>query len=287
MRKRLGRRISGEALDPHEQHRIDHEDRAEEQLAGRGVVRPQVVGPSEHQEAGDQCTHDDAEQGDLALHRRSLGVDDPSPVGLMTGLLGQGVQHGHRAGAALDGDQQPGGDQVAEWIVDLVGEPPEHDVGILPTETGGEPADLRPDRRSARGDGGVDRTDRLIAGDQHVTQVLDPRGEGIGALDDGVGPAVAPLPRPDRGPGGHSDHECGRRPPREGEHDDPCDQAAPDPHRRTRPDLPRSRIGAWHRCTTCGGEEEDRGDTGERREDEHDDRQAHPCLPWTANCSAE
>ena len=175
------------------------------------------------------------QQGDLPLHRRPLGIDDPPPIGLMAGLFGQRVQHGDRAGAPLHGDQQAGGDEVAERIVDLVGESPEHDIGVLAAEAGGEPSHLRPDRRSAGRHGRVDRTDRLIAGDQHVTEVLDPRREGVGALDHGVGPSVPSLPRPDRHPGRHADHERGHHPPREREHDDSRDEPARDPHRRPRP----------------------------------------------------
>ena len=93
----------------------------------------------------------------------------PPPIGLMARLFGERVQHGDGAGPALHGDQQTGGDQVAERVVDLVGETAEHDVGVLSAEAGGEPAHLRADRRPAGRHRRVDRADRLIAGDQHVT----------------------------------------------------------------------------------------------------------------------
>ena len=65
-----------------------------------------------------------------------------APIDLMAGLLGERGQHRHRPGATADGDRETGGDQVSDWIVEIVGEPAEHQIGVLPTEPGGKSADL-------------------------------------------------------------------------------------------------------------------------------------------------
>ncbi len=105
----------------------------------------------------------------------AFGFDESAAIRLPPGLFRQRTQDRGGAGTALHGDQQSCGDEVAERVVDVVGEAAEHDRRVLPAEPGGKAAHLRFDRGRAGGHRGVDRADRLVAGDQHVAQVLDPR----------------------------------------------------------------------------------------------------------------
>ncbi len=134
VRKRLGRGKLGESLHAQQQHRVDREHQTEEQLPAGGVVRLEILGPPEHQQPDDQRSHDHRQQGDLALDRGSLGLDETAPVGLSTSLLGERTQHGGGPRAALHGDQESGGDEIAERVVDVVGEAAEHDRRILAPE---------------------------------------------------------------------------------------------------------------------------------------------------------
>ena len=83
---------------------------------------------------------------DLAACRRPLGLDQAPPVDLLTGLFGQGRQHRDGAGSASDGDREAGGDEVADRVVEIVGESPEDRFGVLSAEADGEPSDVRADR---------------------------------------------------------------------------------------------------------------------------------------------
>ena len=116
--------------------------------------------------------------------------------------------------------EQPGGDEVAERIVEFVGESAECGVGILVPERCGEPADGGSDDRRCRGNGRRDRPDRLVAGEEDVAEVLDPRGEGVGALDVVGASRVAALERGHPVPRGRGDHDRRDHPTRHGEHDD-------------------------------------------------------------------
>ncbi len=81
-------------------------------------------------------------------------------------------------------------------------------------------ANRRSDDRRGRGNGRSDRTDRLVAGEENVAEVLDPRGEGIGAFDVVGASGVASLECGDPVPGGRCDHDRGDHPTGHGEHDD-------------------------------------------------------------------
>ena len=80
------------------------------------------------------------------MDRGPLGLDQASSIGLTTRLFGERAQHRSGASAALDRDQQSGSDEVAERVVDVVGEPSEHDRRILTPEAGGQSSHLRSDR---------------------------------------------------------------------------------------------------------------------------------------------
>ena len=146
------------------------------------------------------------------MDRRPLGFHEPSPIGLTAGLLGQGAEHRGGSSAALHRDEQAGRHEVTERIVDVVRETAEHELRILASKAGGQPADLRLDRRRTGGHRGVDRPDRLVAGDEHVTKILDPRGQRVGPLDLAHRCAVAALPDPHREPTAGADHERREQP---------------------------------------------------------------------------
>ena len=204
----------------------------------------------------------------------SLGLDQSSSIGLTARLLGERTEHRGGARPALHGDQQSGGDEIPQRVVEVVGESAEDDVGILATQAGGESADLRLDRRRTRRHRGVDRPDRLIARHQHVTQVLDPRRQGIGALHVADRSTVTTLPSADGEPTPDGHDQRRDQPSRERQH-----QCA-DAHRRKESG---NEVGVERPSGTrwsLGPEQHHhRGDSRNRRDQEDDRLEAHRGPP--------
>ena len=85
----------------------------------------------------------------LATRRCPLGLDQTPAVDLLTGLFGERRQHRDGARSASDGDRQTGRHEVAERVVEIVGEAPEHESGSCRARADGEAPHVRPDRRAS------------------------------------------------------------------------------------------------------------------------------------------
>ena len=71
-------------------------------------------------------------------------------IHLLACLFRERREYRHRAGATPDGDREARCHEIGKRIIEVVGKPPEDDVGVLSAEAGSEPPDVWPDDRRTR-----------------------------------------------------------------------------------------------------------------------------------------